>query len=234
MTSREGIEAKVREIGPWFHQIDVGHGVRTRSVHPSEGPQPEDHPAPRWAKIQDRMPQDLTGKRILDLGCSDGFFAVEMARRGADEVVAIDFAAAAIERLTWLSKQLELPQIKAAAGDIYALPATLGRFDFVFMFALLYHLKEPLLGLEIVSRLSDEVYLETIADLDEENSHLRMQAPRPGIHSIPKWFPTTRCLKDMLRYVGFDELEVLDPGREDSRPIYRAWKSDARRTQTGS
>ena len=93
------------------------------------------------------------------------------------------------------------------------------------MFALLYHLKEPLHGLEIVSALTNEIYLETVADPDEENSHLRLQAPRPGVHSIPKWFPTSRCVKDMLVYVSFDQIEELAPFEGDRRPIYRAWKT---------
>ncbi|MEM9177952.1 MAG: class I SAM-dependent methyltransferase [Myxococcota bacterium] len=225
VATKEDLERKVREIGPWFHQIEVGEGVQTRTVHPSEGPQPEDHPRPRWEKIRTHMPEDLSGQRIFDLGCSDGFFAIEMARRGASEIVAIDWAKPAVERLQWLSKQLDLPQIKASTGDIYALPDDLGRFDFVFMFALLYHLKEPLLGLEIASQFADEIYLETIADSDFENSHLRLQAPRPGVHSIPKWIPTQKCLRDMLDYVGFRKVEVIDGGETDRRPILHAWRT---------
>lgn len=221
--TKEDTVAKVTELGPWFHQIELEDGIRTRDIDPCPGPQPVDHPLPRWEKVMNALPEDLSGKRVLDLGCSDGFFSLEMARRGASEIVSLDAAGKAIARLDWLTGYFGIDTIKPRVADIYDLPTDLGSFDFVFMFALLYHLKEPLLGLEIVSSLADELYIESIAINDEENSHLRLQLPREGVHQIPKWFPTTRCLKDMLRWVGFENIEELAPP-EDDRPIYRATK----------
>ena len=219
--SHDSIRKQVEKLGPWFHQIDLGDGLLTRSISPAPGPQPVDHPLPRWEKVMNALPADLSGMRILDLGCSDGFFSIKMAERGADEIVAIDGAGKAIERLAWAAPQLGWHAIKPVVGDVYRLPQDLGTFDFVLMFALLYHVKEPLLCLEIVSGLSEIVYLETIADEDDENSHLRLQLPRQGVHAVPKWFPTTRCLKDMLNWVGYDEiLEIADCS--DRRPIYKA------------
>lgn len=222
----DSIRKQVEELGPWFHQIDLGDGVRTRSIAPAPGPQPENHPQQRWEKIMHELPPDLSGMRILDLGCSDGFFAIKMAERGADEIVAIDGAGKAIQRLAWAAPRLGLDAIQPLVADVYRLPEDLGRFDFVLMFALLYHVKEPLLCLEIVSQLSDTLYLETIAVDDDENSHLKLQLPREGVHAVPKWFPTTRCLKDMLNWVGYTEiLEIADCA--DSRPIYRAHRGPA-------
>ena len=74
--SREAIRKKVEELGPWFHQIDLGNGLMTRSIAPSPGPQPVDHPLQRWEKIMNELPADLSGMRILDLGSSDGFFSI--------------------------------------------------------------------------------------------------------------------------------------------------------------
>lgn len=219
--SAEDIRQKVEELGPWFHQIDLGQGLMTRSIAPSPGPQPLDHPLPRWEKASQALPSDLSNMRILDLGSSDGFFSIKMAERGAKEIIALDGAGKAIKRLEWAAEHLGHTCIQPTVGDVYQLPDDLGRFDFVLMFALLYHVKEPLLCLEIVSRLSDVLYLETIAVVDEENSHLKLQMPRPGVHAIPKWFPTTRCLKDMLHWVGYTEIIEI-AGRDDGRPIYRA------------
>ena len=219
--SGEDIRQKVEELGPWFHQIDLGEGLLTRSIAPAPGPQPLDHPIPRWEKIGEALPADLSGMRILDLGSSDGFFSIKMAERGADEIVAIDAAGKAVKRLDWAAQHLGHNSIRPIVGDVYRLPADLGTFDFVVMLALLYHVQEPLFCLEIVSRLSDVLYLETIADRDEENSHLKLQLPREGVNAVPKWFPTTRCLKDMLHWVGYTEILEIAEG-EDRRPIYRA------------
>lgn len=223
---RESLIEKCRELGPWFHQIDLGDGVFTRSISASPGPQPLEHPQNRWLKIKDVLPADMSGMRILDIGCSDGFFSIEMHRRGAANIVCIDAAKKAVERLTWLKQQLALPNIEARAGNIYSLDKNIGKFDFVFMFALLYHLKEPLLGLEMLAPLSDILFLETSAIDDEKHPYLELVPPIEGVTRMPKWIPTTRCVKDMLHWVGYDVvIEVAGP--EDRRPIYIAYKKHA-------
>lgn len=258
--TREQLIAKCREIGPWFHQIDLGDGVFTRSVAPRPGPQPQDHPQTRWRKIKDVMPADMRGMRVLDVGCSDGFFSIEMAKRGA-EVFSVDASRHAVRKLRWLRDHLKLPNIQVRYQDIYRLHEGLslgdrftlalrrrlwqlryllsGRtlpppkpwvprhFDFVLMFALLYHVKEPLLALEQVVPYSEVLLIETIAVDDEMNSHLKYHPPQAGVTVNPKWHPTTRCLKDMLGWAGYDHILELASARDDQRPIYLAWKEGA-------
>jgi SAM-dependent methyltransferase len=256
---RDELIAGSKRFGPWFHQIDLGQGVLTRSVSPAPGPQSPDHPRPRWLKIRDVLPADMAGMYVLDVGCSDGFFSFEMARRGA-RVLSVDAARQAVRRLRWAKARLGLRGIRARRGDIYdfdkgitpldrlrhwlrrrqwqvgyvlkrgrdvePLDYVPRRFDLVFMFALLYHVREPLAALQKLGPLADVLFIETIAVDDEEHSHLQYQAPMPGVTHEPKWFPTTRCLKDMLHWVGYDEvLEIAGP--EDKRPIYLAWKRGA-------
>jgi tRNA (mo5U34)-methyltransferase len=213
----KALEDKVRELGPWFHQLDLGHGVHTRSISRSNGPQPLDHPLPRWHKIRDTLPADMHGMSVLDVGCSDGFFSIEMARRGA-EVLAVDAQRTSIARLRWAAERLGVRGVEALYGDIYGFdkgitgydklrhllrrrfstakrlltlrrPAALEyiprRFDLVFMFALLYHMKEPLLALERVAPLAGILLIESVAVEDEEHSYLMYQAPNPGVIDQP-------------------------------------------------
>lgn len=95
---REKTVQRIVELGPWFHQIELGSGIRTRDISPAPGPQPQDHSIARWEAVQNWIPTDLAGKRILDIGCADGFFSVELARRGATEIVAVDPWRKALER----------------------------------------------------------------------------------------------------------------------------------------
>ncbi|HLW75245.1 MAG TPA: methyltransferase domain-containing protein [Gammaproteobacteria bacterium] len=249
---------KVRRLGPWFHQIDVGEGVLTRCVAPLPGPQPMDHPLQRWNKIKDVLPADMSGIRVLDVGCSDGFFSIEMARRGA-QVLSLDAERSAVRRLRWLQRHLGIQGVCARTGDIYRLDEGIGlterlrvlfhrsllklrqvtlresssdlgyrpaQFDLVFMFALLYHLTDPLKGLERVAPLGGILCIETIAIDDELNSNLQLHVRMDGATDRPKWFPTTRCLKDMLRWAGYAHVVEI-AGTEDKRPIYLAYKEGA-------
>src|SRR5678809_228920 len=76
-----GPEEIRREVAAlrWYHRIDLGHGVVTDGV---------DNTPERLAKI--KLPEDLTGKSVLDVGAWDGFFSFEAERRGARRVVATD------------------------------------------------------------------------------------------------------------------------------------------------
>ena len=230
---RKQLIRKVTEIGPWFHSIDVGENVRTREIAPLPGPQPDDHPRKRWADLREAIPTDLSGKRILDIGCADGFFTIEFAQRGAREVVAVDPWRKHIDRIDWLREHLDLPNITAVVGSIEQMTVEkIGKFDTVFMLGLLYHLKDPLTGLEAVSKLSGTLYLESISIFDEENSYLHLKPPQERVHHIPKWIPTTRCIRDMLRMTGFTCVEEITPpyhlrpkGPYKDRPIYLARKS---------
>ena len=202
--AKENLIAKVLKLGPWFHNIEIAPGVRTREIAPSEGPQPTDHPLARWEVFENVIPRDLTGMRVLDIGSADGFFA----RRGAN-VVAQDAAANMIRRLEWAADVLGLKKrISTRIGFVDDLPPK-ERYDFVLCLGLLYHLKHPFLGLEQISRVSDLIYLESAID-NGERPYLYLKPPQPGVHFIPKWFPTVSCIEEMLKYVGFGDVKSLN------------------------
>ena len=234
--ARQKLVQKVSEIGPWFHSIDVGENILTREVAPLPGPQPDDHPRKRWVDLSDEIPMDLSGRRILDIGCADGFFTLEFARRNAKEVVAVDSWVKHINRIKWLKDHFDLANITPIKDTAeHMTPDKYGEFDIVFMLGLLYHLKDPLTGLESVSNLTNVLYLESISIFDDENSYLYLKPPQEGVSYISKWIPTTRCIRDMLNMVGFDNIAEITPpyhlrpkGPYKNRPIYVARKIGCR------
>ena len=75
--STEELQARVADNPAWYHTLEVAPGVVTDGYVD-------------WrAKAAAILPDDLSGKRCLDVGTYDGFWAFEMERRGG-EVVAID------------------------------------------------------------------------------------------------------------------------------------------------
>src|SRR2546426_11351896 len=85
--TREEILLGIARLQPWFHCIDLGNGIKTKTE--STSGEPADHPWGTWQTIQRCLP-DLSGKNVLDVGCNAGFYAVEAKRRGAAHVMGID------------------------------------------------------------------------------------------------------------------------------------------------
>ncbi len=184
------------------------------------------------------IPADLTGKRALDIGAWDGWFTFEMERRGA-EVVAID---------RWDNPRFR--EMHAALGsraeyrqmNVYDLdPAKLGRFDVVLFLGVLYHSKHPLLALERVCSVTDDLAaVESFALTDrflpgmqvEQHSLLRYFERDEFGGQFDNWFaPTPRCLVEMCRTAGFARAElasVHDYGAVVA--CYRRWPEGPTRT----
>lgn len=137
---------------PWYHTMDLPGGVTTPGYFDLR-------------KVVDKiLPADLTGKRCLDAATASGFFAFEMEKRGASEVVGIDVATTDQRdwQMPWRLQPQEnlLPKtfaaVKAALGSkaehvrcsLYdASPERLGEFDFVFIGSVLIHLRDPVMAL---------------------------------------------------------------------------------------
>src|SRR3982750_3291388 len=82
--SKDQIRSRAAALGDWFHNIDLD-GVPTAPDHFLN-----DYPMVKWRRFRHAIPQDLTGKSVLDVGCNAGFYSIEMKRRGAERVVGID------------------------------------------------------------------------------------------------------------------------------------------------
>jgi len=65
--SPDRLRREIAALGPWFHNIDLG-GVQTAPDHFLG-----DYPAVKWRRFADALPEDLTGKTVLDIGCNGGF-----------------------------------------------------------------------------------------------------------------------------------------------------------------
>ena len=79
-SAQSEVERRIRALDPWFHNM-VLKGVRTAPNHFLG-----DYPEMVWQTIAPRLPQDLRGMTVLDIGCNAGFFSIQMKRRGADRV----------------------------------------------------------------------------------------------------------------------------------------------------
>src|SRR5438477_1296019 len=134
MLNPEQIRLRITELGEWFHNLDLG-GVQTAPNHFLG-----DYPRNKWRKFAHTMPADLSGKTVLDIGCNAGFYSIEMKRRGAERVVAIDFDPVYLAQASFAAEvcgaDIELRQL-----SVYEVAKLGERFDLVLFMGVLYHLR---------------------------------------------------------------------------------------------
>ena len=242
MMTREEIQASVERLGPWFHCIDLGGGLLTKTE--SAIGEPVKHPHPTWEKVRAALPEDFDGLSVLDVGCNAGFYAVELKRRGAVRVLGVDSQRNLVRQAVFVRDVLGL-DIEYRRLSVYDLdPRTLGQFDVTLALGLVYHCKHLVLALEklfVVTR--GLLVLETAVYPPERSPgsftyevgglqpllHPLAYVENPGEakEAIYNWFlPGVEALKALLRNVGFDEVEVF-PATQDDRAIFACRKHTA-------
>jgi tRNA (mo5U34)-methyltransferase len=159
------------------------------------------------ARIQSfPIPVDLRGKRVLDVGAASGWNSFEMERRGA-EVVAVDCVE--FEELH-MARKLLGSKVDYRILDVDELtPDSVGRFDYVLFFGVLYHLRHPLLGLERICALTTEgAFVESfVTDTGPDPvapCTLEFYETNELGGQIDNWCgPNTNCLMALCRAAGF-------------------------------
>lgn len=139
------LRAEVAALAPWFQNIDLGHGIATAPDHFLG-----DYPAFKYRRFADAIPADLTGRSVLDIGCNAGFYAIEMARRGAERVLGIDSDPRYLDQARLASRTLGFGDIEYRQLDVYDVARLGERFDLVIFMGVLYHLRHPLLALDLI------------------------------------------------------------------------------------
>lgn len=142
-----GIQDEIDALAPWFHNLHLPDGSQTAPDHFLG-----DFPAYKWDELGSALPEDLNGWEVLDIGCNAGFYAFELARRGA-RVTAIDSNSHYLKQARWAARQLGLAgRIEFRQKQVYELARDERSFDLVLFLGVLYHLRYPMLGLDIVTR----------------------------------------------------------------------------------
>ena len=200
--------------GSWWHSIDLGHGVVTNGVHPAA----ELHE--NYARFG--LPDDLSGQRVLDIGCWDGFYSFEAEKHGA-QVMAVDCWTP--ENLL-KAKAARQSQVAFAEKSVYEITQdSVGAFDIVFFLGVLYHLRHPLLALEHVCEVTrDFAIIESHVCDDFFAADLPLmefyEFDELGGQHDNWWGPNVACLLKMIRAAGFAHCEILR--REKTRATIKA------------
>ena len=132
--------------GPWFHNLHLPDGSRTAPGHPLG-----DFPSFKWEALEEFVPASLDGKTALDVGCNAGFYAFELAKRGA-AVTALEIDEQYLTQARWAAGRFGLEErIAFRNGSVYDLARDDVEYDVVWFMGVLYHLRHPLLALDILA-----------------------------------------------------------------------------------
>jgi tRNA (mo5U34)-methyltransferase len=138
-------QQQIEALGPWFHNVHLPDGSQTAPDHPYG-----DFPTFKWQEVSRILPADLRGWSVLDIGCNAGFYSVELARRGA-QVLGIELEPHYLRQARWVAAHCGLSErIELCEADVYELLHWQRQFDLVWFTGVFYHLRYPLLALDLV------------------------------------------------------------------------------------
>jgi SAM-dependent methyltransferase len=244
MTQAEQVErarGAVAGNAHWYHTLELAPGVLTPGHIDLRSTAPKVLPGPG----------ELAGKKALDVGTFDGFWAFELERRGA-EVVALDlprveaaeWPAAQRERLEQLTREWDVElgrgftlaaqalgsSVRRVESDVYELTPEMigGQVDLVFAGAILLHVRDPVRALErlrdVLSPGGTITILEPFSVRDTLASPRRAAATFRGAWSdFTWWVPNLAALGAWLQAAGFTGVQRRGVHRPPARPEMRQW-----------
>ena len=228
------LKERIAALGPWFHNLRLC-GFETAPDHFLG-----DYPQIKFQRFSDALPQDLSGKTVLDIGCNGGFYSLEMKRRGADRVVGIDTDEHYLAQARFAAN-VTGADIEFRRMSVWDVGALNEKFDLVIFMGVLYHLRHPLLAVDLIhEHVARDLLLfqsmqrgsREIAHVDPDyDFHAEIHFDDPGypkMHFVEHryshdetnwWVPNRACVEAMLRSSGF----TIESQPEDEVYICR-WK----------
>ena len=218
----------IKNMEPWFHNIHLPGGETTAPNHPLG-----DFPSYKWEVIDHYLPEDLTGCKVLDIGCNAGYYSVKCALKGAT-VTAIDIDPHYLNQAKWVVNLFNLQErIKFYRMQVYDLVKMDWEFDIVLFLGVFYHLRYPLLAIDIVSeKVKDMLVFQSLSlqhdgehplieDIGLRNKEILLDKRWPSLAFIEKmfmgdptnwWVPNAAAVKAMFRTAGMELINC--PGQE--------------------
>jgi tRNA (mo5U34)-methyltransferase len=213
-----GLRDKIAALGPWFHNLRIG-GIETAPDHFLG-----DYPRFKWDVIKTVLPDDLKGASVLDIGCNAGFYSLEMKRRNAGYVLGIDSDVKYLDQARFAAEHFKL-DIEFRQMSVYEVGKLGRRFDLVLFMGVFYHLRHPLLALDLLySHVVDDLMLfqslqrgapgsfPVLDDYEFSEQDIFDVPQYPKLHFVEEryagdptnWFiPNQAAVEAMLRSSGF-------------------------------
>lgn len=183
----------------WYHTFEI-NGVSSENIRTSLEYQ-------MWAA--QGIPQDLSGKTVLDIGTADGFYSFLAESRGAKRVVAVDF-------MKWdgfdVIKKILDSKVEHKILRVENLDQLDEKFDIIFFFGVYYHLPNPVDALQkIFSKVNERAFLAGHIINAQEPVMCYYDKYEMHPNDASNWWAASpSCITQMAKRIGFTDAKLLD------------------------
>jgi tRNA (mo5U34)-methyltransferase len=234
--TRQEIQEKISELGPWFYEFDFGDGLRTNSAIPAAVTQIFDTRLEMVnGVVEAHFGQRLAEISCVDVGCHEGFYSMAMAKNGIKRITGVDVRESNLRKARFVAGALGYSQISFRQANCEQLRAEdVGRHELTLFLGLLYHLENPMLCLRNISSITKELCVIETQVIDEVEGTTEWGArewtrPYQGalalIDESGEFYndnqetgstpiatcPSPKALLFMLRHAGFRSAEIIPP-----------------------
>ncbi len=197
---RQKLEQQLMELAPWRKGPFELFGVHIDTEWRSDL---------KWQRVSEAI--DLQDKRILDVGCGNGYYMLRMLGAGARYVMGVDPVPLYVVQFMAVNKFLRSEQVQLLPIGLEAMPV-MPVFDTVFSMGVLYHRRDPFDHLNDLKKMltqQGELIMETLVIESDDDSELIPEDRYAGMKNV--WsIPSVMKLKYWLKQSGFENIEVLD------------------------
>ncbi len=203
--SRDEFMARLKAFHPWRKGPYTLFGVEIDTEWRSDW---------KWERVLPHI-QPLVGRKVLDIGCGNGYHGWRMRGAGAEFVLGIDPTLVSVMQFQVMQRYLRDPQHQLLPLGIEDLPADLACFDSVFSMGVLYHRRSPLdhlLELKGCLRSGGELILETLIVAGDQQTVFMPPGRYAKMRNV--WFlPSIPAMLLWLQRCGFKDIACVDTNR---------------------
>ncbi len=165
----------------------------------------------KWDRLCNEI-ESLKGRRVLDVGCGNGYHCWRILGEGASEVIGIDPSPLFTLQFKSIQHFLKLPNIHVLPIPLESVPSSLPVFDTVFSMGVLYHRRLPINHLKSLKNKllpGGQLILETLIIEGEDRASFSPPGRYAKMNNV--WhLPTPNLTKYWLNQAGFGDLKLID------------------------